>query len=357
MLENNLPYISIVMATLNASSVLPLCLKALNEQDYPKDKVELVVGDGGSTDGTIRLIEEFGGEVFHNPLKTAESGKAVALKNATGEFVVLLDSDNILPNATWLRQMIRPLVSSPELIGAEPIRYTHRWQDGFIDRYCALIGMNDPLCLWVGNYDRFCTLTGKWTEIPIETKDRDDYLELTLESGKLPTIGANGAIFRKSIFENNPELVKDYLFDIDVVEELVAKKGPQKFAKVKVGIVHLYCGSDLKKFARKQLRRIKDMLYRRSVTNIFITKKRGERRYNWSSNSLPPLEVSIFKFALSCLLVIPLVYQSFVGYSRKKDLAWFVHPLLCWITLVMYARGTLESFFSDRELTRDNWKQ
>jgi len=36
------------MATLNAEVTLEECLSRLASQDYPKDRIELVVGDGGS---------------------------------------------------------------------------------------------------------------------------------------------------------------------------------------------------------------------------------------------------------------------------------------------------------------------
>ena len=35
--------------------------------------------------------------------------------------------------------------------------------DGYITCYCALLGMNDPICLFFGNYDRFNLITNKWT--------------------------------------------------------------------------------------------------------------------------------------------------------------------------------------------------
>lgn len=64
------------------------------------------------------------------------------------------------------------------IVASEPIKYTYRRQDGVINRYCALIGMNDPLCMFTGNYDRYCTITGKWTEVEREEIDKGDYLSI-----------------------------------------------------------------------------------------------------------------------------------------------------------------------------------
>ncbi len=174
-----LPTISVCMATLNAESVLTECLRCLAEQDYPRDRVELIVGDGGSSDGTVALVESHGGRVFDNPLKTGESGKAVAVSKAQNELVLILDSDNFLPTTDWLRQMAAPFADAKIQL-AEPIAYTWRREGGCIERYSALIGMNDPLCHFIGNYDRHNTLTGRWTDVEHHEEDRGDYLFVTL---------------------------------------------------------------------------------------------------------------------------------------------------------------------------------
>ena len=186
----HLPTISVCMATLNAEGVLSECLKRLFEQDYPKDKIELIVGDGGSTDGTRKIVESFGGYVYANPLKTAESGKAVALEYVKNELILILDSDNFLPDNGWLRKMVAPF-SDPEIELSEPIRYTWRREGGYIERYCALIGMNDPICLFLGNYDRWNYLTHKWTEVEHQEEDKGGFLKIKLTKKGIPTVGAN----------------------------------------------------------------------------------------------------------------------------------------------------------------------
>jgi glycosyltransferase involved in cell wall biosynthesis len=190
--------VSIVIPTLNSAKTLKQCLDSIAEQDYPKDKIEVIVADGGSTDGTLNIINEFsasnlqpqtpncsfsasnlqpqtsncsfsasslmpqtsncpfGASNLHpqpsnihivpNNLKTGEAGKAVGVKVAKGEVIALIDSDNTLPEENWLRKMIVPFID-PEIITSEPLYYTYRPDDGYITHYCALLGMNNPLCL------------------------------------------------------------------------------------------------------------------------------------------------------------------------------------------------------------------
>ncbi len=50
------PTISVVIPTLNAQKYLDECLNALLMQDYPRDRVEIVIVDGGSTDRTLGYL-------------------------------------------------------------------------------------------------------------------------------------------------------------------------------------------------------------------------------------------------------------------------------------------------------------
>lgn len=338
-----LPKITIVTPTLNASAVLEAELDSVRAQDYPQELVEILIADGGSVDSTLDIAEKYSAVVVSNPLKTAEAGKAVGVRHATGDFVVLLDSDNILPDPTWLRRMIMPLLNHPDIPGSEPWAYTWRPQDGFIARYCALIGMNDPLVHFLGNYDRMNLLTGTWTEIPHTEDDYGEYIVAHFDSHGLPTIGANGTVFRTNFLREH--LQGDYLFDIDLLASVLAETGSLDFIKVKIGVVHTYCESNIRKFVSKQKRRILDYRHHARI---------GDRSYDWDSSFL---SLGLLKFVFFSLTFVPLVFQSLRGYLKKRDLAWFFHPLACEITLWVYATGFIRSIFSSGEMSRANWKQ
>ena len=341
MTSKTFPSISILIPTLNAASFLGKCLEFINKQDYPRNKIEIIIADGGSTDKTLAIAKKYKARIYSNPLKTGEAGKAVACKKAKNELVALVDSDNYLPSKDWLRQMVAPFTDK-EIIGSEPWEYTYRRGDGFIDRYCALMGMNDPLCYFLGNYDRLNVLSGKWTGLSLEEKDKGGWIKITLKPPSIPTIGANGTILRREPVLKSG-LIGDYFFDIDIIAQLASKK-PVKFAKVKVGIIHLYCGSNIKKFARKQKRRIKDYLYYQKI---------GARNYPWQKQN----KLGLLKFTLSCFTIIPLFYQAIKGFLKKPDPAWFFHPVVCWLTLGIYGWGRISGIFGIKEMNRKGWRQ
>ena len=341
MKSEKLSTISILIPTLNAVSVLESCLKSIANQDYPKEKIEIIISDGGSTDGTLEIAKKYKAKIYPNPLKTGEAGKAVAFKKARNELVALIDSDNRLPDEAWLKKMVVPFADS-EIIGSEPWEFTYRLKDGFIDRYCALMGMNDPLCYFLGNYDRLNILSGRWTGLPVKQEDKGGWLKVTLKPGAIPTIGANGTVLRREILTKR-NLVGDYLFDIDILAQLANQK-PVKFVKVKTGIIHFYCGSDIKKFIRKQKRRVKDYLYYQKI---------GVRKYPWQKQN----KLGLLKFVFSCITIMPLIWQAIKGYLKKPDPAWFFHPLACWITLGVYGWGKLSGTVNIKQMSREKWGQ
>jgi len=336
---SRIPSISIVIPTLNSEGTLGSCLQSIANQDYPRDRIEIIIADGGSKDRTVEIAKGFTKSIVLNHLKTGEAGKAVGVKEAKNEIIALIDSDNILDRRDWLLRMVEPF-QDEEIAGSEPLYYTYRKQDSYITRYCALMGMNDPLCLFLGNYDRYCRITNKWTEMKVREWDRGGYLCVQLDERHLPTIGANGFLVRRELLRKCA--IAEYLFDIDVVYELV-KQGYTNFAKVDIGIVHIFSGS-LSTFARKQRRRIRDHAYYKGL---------GLRKYPWSSLS----KVRLLKFVLYTIFVVPLLAQVLRGYCRKRDMAWLFHLSTCWVTLLVYASETVRNSFRVKPEDRGKWQR
>jgi len=320
-----LPRISIVVPTLNSASHLERCLASIASQDYPMDRVEVIVADGGSTDATIAVALHYSARVILNSLKTGEAGKSVGLRAATGDIVAFIDSDNILPQFDWLKRMVDPFRDA-NIMGSEPIAFHYDRSDAAITRYCAMLGMNDPICLFTGNYDRFSEITQRWTDININVVEHLGYTEVLLQQPNLPTIGANGTMFRRGILE--PFFAQDYFFDIDVVAEL-ASGSPLHFAKTHIGITHIFT-TTWYGFARKQHRR---------VTDYFYYSRQTQRKYDWGKFSAWRLAWFVF----AAMTIVPTLVQGLVGYSRKPDPASLCHPVACFITLAVYATATVRN--------------
>ncbi len=91
-----LPFVTVVLPVRNEARFIRACLDAVLDQDYPADRMEIIVADGMSTDGTreiaaslqqrcpaLRVIDNRGGIV--------PTGLNAAIAMARGEIIVRVD--------------------------------------------------------------------------------------------------------------------------------------------------------------------------------------------------------------------------------------------------------------------------
>lgn len=89
--------ISVVINTLNEEHNLPYCLRSVAAW-----ATDIVVVDMHSTDATREIAERFGARVFlHEPLGFADPARAFAVSQASGDWVLVLDADELVPAALY----------------------------------------------------------------------------------------------------------------------------------------------------------------------------------------------------------------------------------------------------------------
>ena len=338
-MQKNTLSVSVIIPTLNSSRTLEKCLRSIKEQKYPLLN-EIIIADGGSSDQTLQIANKYGTKLVKNFFKTGEAGKAVGAKLAKGNILAFIDSDNILVSSGWFTKMVQPFKDDNRVVASEPVFFDYHKNDHWLTRYFALLGMGDPLSLFLGNYDKYSYITKRWTSLNIDVNKCRGYFTFLL-NGKIPTIGANGFLIKKEEILKYP--FKDYLFDIDVLRYL-ADKSPIIAAKVDVGIKHIFAG-DIFTFIRKQRRRARDYFY--FLNSGFRVKNQNLNIIVWG----------VLKFLFSTVFILPVMIQAVVGYIRKPDPAWLFHIFACWITLVVYSLETIRSVFIKEEFNRRNWKQ
>jgi len=326
----SLPLISIIIPTLNSSQTFSRCLDSIAAQNYPKNKIELVVIDAFSTDDTVDIAMKYGAKVYHNRLIRAEPGKAVGAHLANGEFLLFIDSDNVLCSKNWLRKMVEPLLDNKEIIASEPLYYGYLTSENSINRYCALIGADNPVSVYLGFYGRYSHLKEKWTDLPIPSKDMGSYIEVTLNNEILPTMGANGFLIRSEILRKIG--IGDSLLDVDVIYDLV-KSGYTQMARVRVAVLHIYARS-FTNYIQKVVKIVR--YYYREI---------GIRKYPWIKFD----QRKFLFFILSIATIFPLIKDSINGFKRIPDKAWFLNYPLCVLTLMLYG---LHEFFSGFKVLR-----
>jgi glycosyltransferase involved in cell wall biosynthesis len=101
--------VSLVATVLNEADSLPRLLNSVAAQTRQPD--EMVICDGGSTDGTLSLLESedrFPLRVLHHPGANISQGRNLAIEAATGEVIAVTDAGVRLDPA-WLERITAPL--------------------------------------------------------------------------------------------------------------------------------------------------------------------------------------------------------------------------------------------------------
>lgn len=298
------PKVSFIIPTLNAGELLRLCLSSIVKQDYPQEKIEIIVIDGFSQDKTKEIAKEFSARIFDNPQIDAESGKAIGIKNASGDYVILLDADNEIVQTDWLKKMLSPFAKEEKIFGVESYFLVNR-HDSIWNRYLCLLQVNDPLA--------------RVTASRIKIVDKESYQVCIIPlRGAYPT-GANGFIWRK-------DLIQEYWDGTSKLEEgnfsaYLVSRGHNLFARVKgYGIYHHYIitlGDYLKK--RKKI-----------GTKYMYRKQRGMKTW---------VDKNKFRFFIgiiyNCSLVGPLI-EGVINGIKSKNYVWFLHPLVSFLTIWIY---------------------
>jgi cellulose synthase/poly-beta-1,6-N-acetylglucosamine synthase-like glycosyltransferase len=111
--EQDLPTVSVIVAARNEEKHILRCLRSLEKLIYPEGKLEIILVDDQSTDGTGKIIDEFiaGKRLFRKIISQKEigrlKGKTNALANglaeARNEVIFTTDADcEVKP--TWIKR-------------------------------------------------------------------------------------------------------------------------------------------------------------------------------------------------------------------------------------------------------------
>lgn len=90
------PFVSVVMAVRNESNAIRSSLDAILVQDYPSEKLEILISDGMSADGTWSILREYEAidsriHLLRNPEGIVPTGLNAAIRKARGEIILRVD--------------------------------------------------------------------------------------------------------------------------------------------------------------------------------------------------------------------------------------------------------------------------
>lgn len=319
---NDKPTITAVMISLNDELILNDCLSSIRKQDYPQQLIKIILIDGGSTDATINIAKKYGAEVISRPdLKDSPNIRGgIALTTATSDLILFVSADNRLQEEDLLSLMVRSL-ANPEVVACETLRYGFNSSDPMLSRYFALIGGADPIAVSLGKADRGPYDRNGWHGYG-EAKDCEFFYKITFpkDISKIPTLGANGFLVKRAFLEKTS--LASSALHIDMCVDLILQ-GHNKFAFLKDKHVIHFLDLKLLSFLKRRL------LY----ANMYHSTK---TRRIYSVFQRQDLYKLIIIVLCNLTLLFPLL-RAFKGFLNKKDIAWFLHPIVCFAFTVGYS--------------------
>lgn len=128
--DNNIKKISVIIPTYNRKDLLKLCLISLFNQDYFKDKYEIIVVDDGGSDDTFDMIKKLKPTcdlkylywprnkpyIFGNSGNRVGPARNLGVKYVKGDVLLFWDSD-MLADKNVLREHMKKHVSGSSAIG------------------------------------------------------------------------------------------------------------------------------------------------------------------------------------------------------------------------------------------------
>jgi len=109
------PRVTIIVPTFNEAGLIKGKLDNIYSQEYPRDRVEIIVVDSASTDGTLDKVREWAEKhrdvrltIIEEPVRR---GKAyaldTALKHASGDVIVVTDADSLWESSRTLSEAVK----------------------------------------------------------------------------------------------------------------------------------------------------------------------------------------------------------------------------------------------------------
>ncbi len=124
--NDGLPFVSVIIPAYNEERYIRKCLEEWVNQDYPKDRYEILIYDGMSTDRTANIVKEFErrypGLVFYrvNPKRRQVYAFNMGIRESRGDFFIIFGA-HAYPERNFLRKSVetffRVKKKEPKLAG------------------------------------------------------------------------------------------------------------------------------------------------------------------------------------------------------------------------------------------------
>jgi len=318
--QKDLPAISFITATFNSGWCIEESIKSILRQDYPKDKIEVLWVDGGSTDNTLELAKKYGVRVIKNELVLGDPGYAIGGENARGDFMVFMGHDNQLVQKNWIRLMLRPFLDDEEIIAAFPHldnKKSDTWLTKYVNRF------TDPGNHFVYGYANNPLTFGKVYKVIKQTKDWVVY-DFKLENHPILEF-EQGFMHRKKGYHRKKNT---WYCGIMAVLDLI-KEGKQIAYVPSASNYHATLNEGLGQFIKKHRWAIDYQLDSRETFGMYKSKFGLKGRKQYISN-YRRFRMCLYPF-YGISFVFPVIRAIYM-YLKDGEREWIYHPFITFIS-------------------------
>jgi glycosyltransferase involved in cell wall biosynthesis len=298
--SENLPTVSFIIPTLNVEAILENCLASIAWQDYPREKIEIILADANSKDRTREIGKKFGAIILDDNGKNMEEGKRLALQHATGEYIVFVDSDNEITHTDFLDLAVKALAANPLALGVESYYLASPKMSSFCAYVTHLLHISDPIAWLMSANPQLVARDGE-TERWVLPAGTCSY-----------PLGANGFVFRRADLQSVSAYEK---FQDTHVALFLMQNGKREWLRLRGRGVHHYYIQTLGKFVQKR---------RRSAVHFLRVQQ--EMPVNWMKEK--PL-VPLWLAAVYCVTFFGPAWHTLRGVARDGDWRWLWHWPAC----------------------------
>lgn len=103
--EDSDPTVSIIVPVKNREATIGELLDSLIRLDYPKDKMEIVIVDGKSTDRTREIVAKYPVKLVTEDGEGLNAARNTGVMRSQGEIIAFTDADCVIPS-NWLKRIV-----------------------------------------------------------------------------------------------------------------------------------------------------------------------------------------------------------------------------------------------------------
>ena len=284
------------MPTLNVQALLDNALSSITRQTYSRDRYEMLLADAHSTDRTREIARKYGATVIDDDGKNMEEGKRLALRRATGEYIVFVDADNEITHSDYIELAVKALAAHPQALGVESYYLPSPKMSSFCAYLSHRLHISDPIAWLMSTNPKLVARAGE-VERWILPGDSLSY-----------PLGANGFVFRRADLESVK--ADEHFQDTHAALHLM-REGKREWLRIRGRGVHHYYVQTWWGFVKK----------RRRATVHFL-RVQEEMPVNWMKEKP---SVPLWLAAIYCVTFIGPLWHTLRGLIHDRDLRWLWH--------------------------------